>query len=53
MGERHYKAKLTRVTADFINNSPEPHAKIARWLGVHPNTVAKVRRGETWRENNP
>lgn len=45
---RGASAKLTPELVEAIRSSPESGRKIARQLGIHENTVYRVRRGESW-----
>lgn len=50
-GERNGSAKLTERDVIIIRKVPDaiPSAVLARTWGVHPNTIGKIRRRETWR----
>lgn len=47
-GEKNGTAKLTRADVAAIHASLLPHTVLARQLDVHPTTVLRVRRGQTW-----
>lgn len=48
-GERHPDALLSTSDARYILNSQERGADVARYFGVHPNTVYALRKRRSWK----
>jgi hypothetical protein len=52
-GERQHLARLTTKDVEMVRASELSLGALALVLGVNPSTVARVRRGETWRHLLP
>ena len=49
-GERHHRAKITRVQAIAIRSDKGSETAIARKYGLDPSTIGRIRRGEIWKD---